>query len=80
MRSRPMTGKEGMVGLVGVTKTALTPTGASRVSHGELGGPPLSDQPVEAGVQSPKVMGMDGLTLRVRSTLKEWELHDASSP
>ena len=35
MRSRPMTGKEGMVGLVGVTKTALTPTGQVAV-HGEL--------------------------------------------
>jgi membrane-bound serine protease (ClpP class) len=74
MRSRPMTGKEGMVGLVGVTKTALTPTGQVAV-HGELW-TALSDQPVEAGVRV-EVMGMDGLTLRVRSTLKNG-VHDVS--
>jgi len=74
MRSRPKTGKEGMVGLVGVTKTALTPTGQVAV-HGELW-TALSDQPVEAGVRV-EVMGMDGLTLRVRSTLKNG-VHDVS--
>ena len=74
MRSRPMTGKEGMVGLVGVTKTALTPIGQVAV-HGELW-TALSDQPVEAGVRV-EVMGMDGLTLRVRSTLKNG-VHDVS--
>jgi membrane-bound serine protease (ClpP class) len=67
MRRQPMTGQEGMVGLVGVAKTALMPAGQVAV-HGELWNA-LSDQPVKAGVRV-EVTGMDGLTLRVRSTLK----------
>lgn len=67
MRRTPLTGGEGMVGLIGITKTPLTPAGQVAV-RGELW-TALSDQPVEAGV-SVEVTGIDGLTLRVNPRLK----------
>lgn len=70
MRGRPVTGREEMVGLVGVVKTALTPHGQLAV-HGELW-EATSDQPLQAGDEA-EVVRMDGLRLHVKplSTQKE---------
>ncbi|HET7058434.1 MAG TPA: nodulation protein NfeD [Nitrospiraceae bacterium] len=65
MRRRPVTGSEGMVGLVGVAKTALTPRGQVAV-RGELW-EAMSDDPVEAGV-AVEVTAIEGLKLHVKST------------
>lgn len=64
MRRRPVTGREGMVGLVGVTRTALTPRGHVAV-RGELW-EAMSEEPIEAGV-TVEVIGIEGLKLRVKS-------------
>ena len=70
MGRRPVTGREEMVGLVGVVKTALTPHGQLAV-HGELW-EATSDQPLQAGDEA-EVVRMDGLRLHVKplSTQKE---------
>ncbi|MEP6887330.1 MAG: nodulation protein NfeD [Nitrospirales bacterium] len=65
MRRRPVTGSEGMVGLVGVAKTALAPRGQIAV-RGELW-EAMSEDPVEAG-RMVEVTAIEGLKLRVKST------------
>jgi membrane-bound serine protease (ClpP class) len=65
MRRRPVTGSEGMIGLVGMAKTALAPRGQVAV-RGELW-EAMSDEPVEVGVMV-EVTAIEGLTLRVKST------------
>jgi membrane-bound serine protease (ClpP class) len=61
-RRRPTTGCEGMLGLDGVARTALTPRGKVFV-HGEYWDA-VSDAPVEEG-QRIRVVGVDRLLLRV---------------
>lgn len=62
MRRPPQTGSEGMIGAVGVAKTALRPSGTVAI-HGELWDA-VSDTPVEPGT-SAKVLRVEGLTLYV---------------
>lgn len=71
MRRRPVTGSEGMVGLVGVAKTALSPRGQIAV-RGELW-EAMSEEPVEAG-KMVEVTAIEGLKLRVKSTSKKGAL------
>ena len=63
MRRRPLTGREEMVGLVGIVKTALTPHGQVAV-HGELWDA-VSDQPLQPGEEA-EVTRVDGLRLHVK--------------
>jgi membrane-bound serine protease (ClpP class) len=70
MRQKPSTGREGMVGLVGVAKTALAPHGQLQI-HGELW-EAVSDQPLEPGDQA-EVMRLEGLTLYVTRAVKKGE-------
>jgi membrane-bound serine protease (ClpP class) len=56
------TGREGMVGLIGVVKSALTPQGQILV-RGELWDA-ISDQPLQPGEQA-EVLGIEGLKLHV---------------
>ena len=65
LRRRPLTGSEGMVGLVGVAKTALSPRGQIAI-RGELW-EAMSEEPVEAG-RMVEVTAIEGLRLRVKST------------
>ena len=65
MRRPPVTGREGMVGLIGVAKTALSLRGQVAI-RGELWDA-MSDEPIEAGA-SVEVTAIDGLKLRVKST------------
>jgi membrane-bound serine protease (ClpP class) len=62
MRRAPETGSEGMVGLIGIAKTSLTPHGQLAI-HGELW-EAISDIPAESGT-SAKVLRVEGLTLYV---------------
>ena len=71
LRRRPATGREEMVGLVGVARTALTPDGQLAV-RGELW-EAVSEQPVSAGDQV-EVTAVDGLRLRVKPYLKKKEV------
>ena len=71
MRRRPATGREEMVGLVGVAKTALAPDGQLAV-RGELW-EAVSDQPVSAGDEV-EVTAVDGLRLHVKPYLKKKEV------
>ncbi|HEX8749723.1 MAG TPA: nodulation protein NfeD [Nitrospira sp.] len=68
MRRRPMTGREEMVGLVGIVKTALAPQGQLAV-RGELW-EAVSDQPLRPGDEA-EVTGVDGLRLRVKPSSKK---------
>jgi membrane-bound serine protease (ClpP class) len=70
LRRRPATGREEMVGLVGIARTALAPDGQLAV-RGELW-EAVSEQPVSAGDQV-EVTAVDGLRLRVKpyQTTKE---------
>jgi membrane-bound serine protease (ClpP class) len=70
MRRRPVTGREEMVGLVGIVKTALTPHGQLAV-HGELW-EAISEQPLQPGDEA-EVTGMDGLRLHVKPFSKQKE-------
>jgi len=70
MRRRPMTGREEMVGLVGIVKTALAPHGQFAV-HGELW-EAVSEQPLQPGDEA-EVTGVDGLRLRVKPLSKQKE-------
>lgn len=70
LRRRPQTGREGMVGLVGVAKTALSPQGKLLV-HGELWDA-VSEQPLQAGEQA-EVTRIEGLKLYVRPAAKPGE-------
>jgi membrane-bound serine protease (ClpP class) len=63
MRQRPMTGREEMIGLVGIAKTALTPHGQFAV-HGELW-EAVSERPLQAGEEA-EVTGVEGLRLHVK--------------
>jgi membrane-bound serine protease (ClpP class) len=63
MKSRPLTGREGMVGLIGVAKTALAPQGQLSV-HGELW-EAVSEQPLQPGDQA-EVTRVEGLKLYVK--------------
>jgi membrane-bound serine protease (ClpP class) len=63
MKSRPLTGREGMVGLIGVAKTALAPRGQLSV-HGELW-EAISEQPLQPGDQA-EVTRVEGLKLYVK--------------
>lgn len=62
-RRRAVTGKEGMVGLIGVAKTDVNPHGKVFV-HGELWDA-YSDEPIHAG-SSVQVVDIQGLTLHVK--------------
>ena len=68
MRRQPMTGREEMVGLVGIVKTALAPQGQLAV-RGELW-EAVSDQPLRPGDEA-EVTAVDGLRLRVKPSKKK---------
>jgi membrane-bound serine protease (ClpP class) len=70
MRRRPATGREEMVGLVGIVQTALTPHGQLAV-HGELW-EAISDRPLQPGDKA-EVIRVDGLRLYVKPLSKEAE-------
>jgi membrane-bound serine protease (ClpP class) len=70
MRRAPQTGQEGMIGAVGIAKTALSPHGKLAI-HGELWDA-VSDTPVEPGT-SARVLRVEGLTLYVTPVLQEKE-------
>ena len=70
MRQRPVTGREEMVGLLGIVKTALTPHGQLAV-HGELW-EAVSEQPLQPGEEA-EVVRMDGLRLYVKPLTKQTE-------
>jgi membrane-bound serine protease (ClpP class) len=63
MRTKPVTGREGMLGARGTARTAIAPAGTVEV-HGELW-QAESDPPLQAG-DPVEVIGIDGLRLRVR--------------
>jgi membrane-bound serine protease (ClpP class) len=67
MRRRPSTGREGMVGLVGVAKTVVAPQGKVLV-RGELW-EAVSEHPLQPGDPA-EVMRLEGLTLYVRRPAK----------
>jgi membrane-bound serine protease (ClpP class) len=70
LRRSPQTGSEGMIGAVGVAKTALRPDGKLAI-HGELWDA-VSDQPIEQGT-SAKVLRVEGLTLYVTPVFQKKE-------
>ncbi|HXF94158.1 MAG TPA: nodulation protein NfeD [Nitrospiraceae bacterium] len=63
MRRQPLTGREGMIGLIGVAKTALDPKGQLTI-HGELW-EAISEQPLKPGDQA-EVTRVEGLKLYVK--------------
>jgi len=71
LRRRPVTGREEMVGLVGIVKTALAPSGQLAV-HGEIW-EAVSEQPLQPGEQA-EVIGVDGLRLSVKPLSKRKEV------
>ena len=70
MRRRPATGREEMIGLVGIAHTALTPRG-QLVVHGELW-EAISDRPLQPGEKA-EVIRVDGLQLHVKSLTNQTE-------
>jgi len=70
MRRRPATGREEMVGLVGIVQTALTPRGQLAV-HGELW-EAISDRPLQPGDKA-EVIRVDGLRLYVKPLSNQTE-------
>jgi membrane-bound serine protease (ClpP class) len=68
MRRRPLTGREGMVGLTGVAKTALAPQGQILV-RGEIWDA-RSTEPIEPGT-AVQVTRMEGLKLHVKPAASE---------
>lgn len=70
MRRRPVTGREEMVGLVGIAKTALMPHGQLAV-RGELW-EAVSEQPLQPGDEA-EITRMDGLRLHVKPFSKQKE-------
>lgn len=70
MRQSPQTGREGMIGAIGIAKTALRPNG-KLVIHGELWDA-ISDLPIEPGAYA-RVLRIEGLTLYVTAVLQEKE-------
>jgi membrane-bound serine protease (ClpP class) len=71
MRRTPATGTEGMIGSVGVARTALQPQGKIAI-HGELWDA-VSDAPAEPGAFA-KVVRIEGLTLYVTPVLNKREV------
>ena len=71
LRRRPATGREEMVGLIGIARTALAPDGQLAV-RGELW-EAVSEQPVSAGDEV-EVTAVDGLRLRVKPFVKRKEV------
>jgi membrane-bound serine protease (ClpP class) len=71
MRRSPQTGREGMIGAIGIAKTALHPDGKVAI-HGELWDA-VSDAPIEPGT-SAKVLRVEGLTLYVTPVCQEKEV------
>ncbi len=63
MRRQPLTGREGMIGLIGVAKTPLDPKGQLTI-HGELW-EAISEQPLKPGDQA-EVTRVEGLKLYVK--------------
>jgi membrane-bound serine protease (ClpP class) len=70
MRRQAATGREEMVGLVGIVKTALTPHGQLAV-HGELW-EAISERPLQPGDKA-EVIRVDGLRLYVKPLTKQTE-------
>jgi len=70
MRRPPQTGREGMVGSIGVAQTRLSPDGKLAI-HGELWDA-VSDTPAEAGTPA-KVLRVEGLKLHVTPMLQKKE-------
>ena len=70
MRRRPATGREEMVGLVGIVQTALIPHGQLAV-HGELW-EAISERPLQPGDKA-EVIRVDGLRLYVKPLSKQIE-------
>lgn len=70
MRRRPATGREEMIGLVGIAHTALTPRG-QLVVHGELW-EAISDRPLQPGDKA-EVIRVDGLQLHVKPLTNQTE-------
>ena len=70
MHRQPMTGSEGMVGSIGVAKTALAPQGQLAI-HGELW-EAVSEHPLQPGDQA-EVTRVEGLTLYVKPVLQKRE-------
>ncbi|MCP9451359.1 MAG: nodulation protein NfeD [Nitrospira sp.] len=70
LRRSPLTGSEGMIGAVGVAKTALRPDGKLMI-HGELWDA-VSDSPVEEGGTA-KVLRVEGLKLYVTPVFQKKE-------
>jgi membrane-bound serine protease (ClpP class) len=70
MRRAPQTGGEGMIGSIGIAKTACRPNGQLAI-HGELWDA-ISDTPIEPG-SSARVLRVEGLTLYVTPVLREKE-------
>jgi membrane-bound serine protease (ClpP class) len=70
MRRRPATGREEMVGLVGIVQTALTPHGQLAI-HGELW-EAISDRPLQPGDKA-EVIRVEGLRLYVKPPSKQTE-------
>jgi membrane-bound serine protease (ClpP class) len=68
LRRQPVTGGEGMIGLIGVVRTPLTPQGRV-VVHGELWDA-ISDEPLQPG-ESAEITRLEGLTLYVRPAGKK---------
>ncbi len=68
-RRKPISGREGMIGEKGVVKTRLSPQGTILV-HGELWKAVSLNGEIEEG-ESVEVVGIDGLTLKVRRVKKE---------
>ncbi len=71
LRRRPATGREEMVGLVGIARTALAPDGQLAV-RGELW-EAISEQPVSAGAEV-EVTAVDGLRLHVKPYFRKKEV------
>lgn len=67
MRRRPVTGGEGMIGLVGIARTSVAPQGRIQV-RGELWDA-ISEEPLNPG-DAAEVTRLEGLTLHVKPTGK----------
>ncbi|MCP9438636.1 MAG: nodulation protein NfeD [Nitrospira sp.] len=70
LRRSPQTGSEGMIGAIGVAKTALHPDGKLMI-HGELWDA-VSDSPLEPGATA-KVLRVEGLKLYVTPVFQKKE-------
>jgi len=66
MKKHPETGKEGLLGIEGIARTKITPKGGTVFVHGELW-KAISDEDIEKGTKV-KVIGVKGLTLKVKKT------------